>query len=461
MAFLPFTGSSGHLTDRHAPGGGGPARHGWGTDAPAGDTPEPAPRPPGDTRDTAPRPDGAASEPAPRPARDALGPAIRPPGDGPGVAPRPGPVRRAAAALGTLAPGLGVAAVAVVLSTSLSRAVPGTSAAVIAVVCGVALTNLGGFHRSLRPGLRFAGRRLLRLAIVLLGLQIALPEVLALGWRALMVIAAATGGTFLATRWIGGRIGVSPRRSLLIATGVSVCGAAAVAAMHEVADSDDDDVASAVSVVVLYGSATIVVLPLLARLFGLTPHQFGVWAGASVHEVAQVAAIGATAGAGVLASAVVAKLARVVLLAPIVALTSAALRRGAAPRPPGAPGTGVPEGGVAGTAGTADAAGTAGDVTEGGAGSAVASAGRRPPVMPLFVAGFLTMVIARSTGLVPAEVTRALPEVTGVLLAAALFGLGTGVNLRELARGGRSLLLGGAATAVIGVISLLGVVIMG
>ncbi|MET8338524.1 putative sulfate exporter family transporter [Streptosporangium canum] len=369
MAFLPFTGPSGHPTDRHAPGG----------------------------------------------------------------APRPGPVRRAAAELGALAPGLGAAAVAVVLSTSLSRAVPGMSAAVIAVACGVALTNLGGFHRTLRPGLRFAGRRLLRLAIVLLGLQIALPEVLALGWRALMVIAAATGGTFLATRWIGGRIGVSPRRSLLIATGVSVCGAAAVAAMHEVAGSDDDDVASAVSVVVLYGSATIVALPLLARLFGLTPHQFGVWAGASVHEVAQVAAIGAAAGAGVLASAVVVKLARVVLLAPIVALTSVTLRRGTAPRP---------------------AAGA-------GAGAAVAAAGRRPPVMPLFVMGFLTMVIARSTGLVPAEVTQVLPEVTGVLLAAALFGLGTGVNLRELVRGGRSLLLGGVATAVIGVISLLGVVIIG
>ncbi|MGW3367561.1 YeiH family protein [Streptosporangium canum] len=460
MAFLPFTGSSGHPTDRHAPDGGGPARHGRGADAPAGDAPEPAPQPSGNV---------------------------------PGGAPRPGPVRRAAAELGALAPGLGAAAVAVVLSTSLSRAVPGMSAAVIAVACGVALTNLGGFHRTLRPGLRFAGRRLLRLAIVLLGLQIALPEVLALGWRALMVIAAATGGTFLATRWIGGRIGVSPRRSLLIATGVSVCGAAAVAAMHEVADSDDDDVASAVSVVVLYGSATIVALPLLARLFGLTPHQFGVWAGASVHEVAQVAAIGAAAGAGVLASAVVVKLARVVLLAPIVALTSVTLRRGTANRPSGAPGTAVTEGGVAGTpdtaggadtsgrAGDADTPGTAGDAdTSGnaggpgdaaeagtgtpagaGAGSAVAGAGRRPPVMPLFVMGFLTMVIARSTGLVPAEVTQVLPEVTGVLLAAALFGLGTGVNLRELVRGGRSLLLGGVATAVIGVISLLGVVIIG
>jgi uncharacterized integral membrane protein (TIGR00698 family) len=351
---------------------------------------------------------------------------------------QPTPLRRACTAIGALTPGLGVVAVAVVLSVSSSRVLPGVSPAVFAVALGVALANLQGLRPSLQPGLQFVSRRVLRLSIVLLGLQIALPEMLALGWRALTVIAAGTGVTFVATRWIGGRIGVSPRRSLLIATGVSVCGAAAVAAMHEVADSDDDDVAGALSVVVLYGSASIVVLPLLARLLGLTPHQLGMWAGASVHEVAQVAAIGAAAGAGVLASAVVVKLARVVLLAPIVGLTSAALRRRTA--------TTCPSGDSAKAVPASPAAG---------------KAGRRPPVLPLFVAGFLAMVIIRSLDVVPPEVTRTVPEVTAVLLAAALFGLGTGVDLRQLARGGRTLLLGGMATAIIGGISLIGVVVIG
>ncbi|MEV4745761.1 YeiH family protein [Streptosporangium amethystogenes subsp. fukuiense] len=341
----------------------------------------------------------------------------------------PGPTRHsppgsAETALGTLAPGLGAVAVAVVLATAATRIVPEVSAAVIAVALGVALTNLGGLHRSLAPGLRFVSRRVLRLAIVLLGLQIALPELLALGWPVLAVVAAATGVTFAATRWIGGRVGVSPRRSLLIATGVSVCGAAAVAAMHAVAGSDDDDVASAVGVVVLYGSASIVALPLLAGSLGLTPHQLGIWAGASVHEVAQVAAIGAAAGAGVLVSAVAVKLVRVVLLAPIVGLTSAALRPAS---------TEPPESG---------------------------RAAGRPPVVPLFVAGFVVAVAARSLGLVPSEVTRAIPGLTATLLAAALFALGTGVDLRKLVRGGRSLLLGGIATAIIGGISLIGVLLI-
>ncbi|MGW4425270.1 YeiH family protein [Streptosporangium sp. NPDC004631] len=342
--------------------------------------------------------------------------------------------RARAAKTGALVPGLALTAVAVAASLLVSRALPGASPAVVAVALGVALTNLGGLRATFRPGLQFAARRVLRLAIVLLGLQIALPEVLALGWQALAVILAATGGTFLITRWLGARMGVNPRRSLLIATGVSVCGAAAVAAMHEVADSDDDDVASALSVVVLYGSAAMLVVPALAGLLGLTPHQLGLWTGASVHEVAQVAAVGAAAGAGVLASAVVVKLARVVLLAPIVALTSVALRGSAAAR--------------------------TGQDTGQGTGRRT-SAGRRPPLVPLFVLGFLATVAVRSLGLVPAGISRTIPEVTAILLAAALFGLGTGVNLRELLRGGRSLLLGGAATAVIGVISLIGVIAVG
>lgn len=353
-----------------------------------------------------------------------------------------------------------------VLATAVARVVPGVSAAVVAVVLGVALTNLGGLHRSLAPGLGFASRRVLRLAIVLLGLRIALPELLALGWRALAVVAVGTGVTFTATRWIGGRVGVSPRRSLLIATGVSVCGAAAVAAMHEVAESDDDDVAAAVGVVVLYGSVSIVTLPLLAGALGLTPHQLGLWAGASVHEVAQVAAIGAAAGAGVLVSAVAVKLARVVLLAPIVGLTSVSLRRaGTDPASPHRrPETSRSEADRTEAsrpeADRSEVPGTEADRPEASrpeAGRAV----RRPPVVPLFVAGFVVAVAARSLGLVPAGIIRVVPDLTAVLLAAALFALGTGVDLRRLARGGRSLLLGGIATVIIGGISLLGVVVVG
>ncbi|SPL90938.1 Putative membrane protein YeiH [[Actinomadura] parvosata subsp. kistnae] len=308
-----------------------------------------------------------------------------------------------------------------VLATLVNLIVPALSPAVVAVAAGAALASLAGVGERLRPGLAFVSRRVLRVAIALLGLQIAVPQVLALGWQSLAVVAVATGVTFAVTPVIGRRLGLSRGTSLLIATGVSICGAAAIAAMRESTDLPDDEeaAASALGVVVLYGTASIALIPLLASLLGLSPAELGVWTGAAVHEVAQVAAIGAASG--VLAVAVTVKLGRVVLLAPIVALTSYRSRTTPADRP---------------------------------------EAGRRPPVVPLFVLAFLAMVTVRSTGLVPAAVTGALPAVTNVLMAAALFGLGTGIDVRKLVRGGRAALLGGLATAIIAATSLAGVALL-
>lgn len=318
-------------------------------------------------------------------------------------------------------PGVGAAALAVVFALVVNRFVPVLSPAAIAVVSGAALANLVGVGERLKPGLRFVAKRVLRIAIVLLGLQIAVPQVLALGWRTVAIVMVATGVTFTLTPLIGRRLGLTPGASLLVATGVSICGAAAIAAMRESTDgSSDEDAAGALSVVVLYGTAAIAVVPLAASWLGLSATQLGVWAGASVHEVAQVAAIGAASG--VLATAVTVKLGRVILLAPIVALTSYRHRHNDRLDTPGRP--------------------------------------NRPPVIPLFVAGFLAMVALRSSGLVPAVVTTAIPQVTNVLMAAALFGLGTGIDARALIKGGRVLLLGAMATGLIATISLAGVMLL-
>ncbi|MFF4619057.1 YeiH family protein [Nonomuraea jabiensis] len=379
-------------------------------------------------------------------------------------------------------PGIAACALATAAALAVNRFVPGLSPATAAVALGAALAGAGAIRAPLRPGLLFVSRRVLRAAIVLLGLQIAVPQVLALGWQALAIVAAATGLTFVLTPLAGRRLGLSPGTSLLVATGVSICGAAAIAAMHDSADSSDEDAAGALSVVVLYGSAAIVVLPLLASWLGLSHEQLGVWAGAAVHEVAQVAAIGAAGG--VLATAVTVKLARVVLLAPIVAITTSLRRpRGAPARPAvAAPGsTAVPAPAmpvvpasarpvvaasarpvVAGPARTAVAAPAEQGGTLARPGTPPAAASRkRPPIVPLFVAGFLAMVAVRSTGLLPPAVTGNVPAVTNALMAAALFALGTGIDLRKLLKGGRVMLLGGIATGLIATISLAGVWLLG
>ncbi|MEV4890790.1 putative sulfate exporter family transporter [Nonomuraea sp. NPDC055795] len=335
-------------------------------------------------------------------------------------------------------PGIALAAAAVAMALVVSRFLPALSPAIIAVTAGAAFHNLGWLHERLRPGLQFVAKRVLRVAIVLLGLQIALPQVLTLGAPTLLIVAAATGLTFVLTPLLGRWLRVAPGTALLIAAGVSICGASAIAAMHESADSDDDDVASALGVITVYGTAAIVAVPLLAGWLGLTGRQLGVWAGAAVHEVAQVAAIGAASGAAVLGVAITAKLARVVLLAPMVAATTLRAQAGAACRTPaGASLRTQTEAALRARTGT-----------------------RRPPIMPLFVAGFLAMVVVRSLGVLPEALTSAVPPVTSVLLAAALFGLGTNIDLRKLAKGGRAVLLGGISTALITGISLAGVALL-
>jgi uncharacterized integral membrane protein (TIGR00698 family) len=319
------------------------------------------------------------------------------------------------------APGL-VAVLAVAFGCLVAAArVPALSALLLAIAVGVVARNLHLVPAVLEPGLTWSTRPLLRTGVVLLGLQLAVGDLLALGGGELAVLVVTVGATFAATVVVGRRLGVGRPLRLLVATGFSICGAAAIAAMAPVAEADDDDVATAIALVTLYGGVAILLVPLLAGALGLDDRTAGLWAGLAVHEVAQVvAAAGAVSGVA-LAAAVVAKLARVVLLAPLVAGISVVVRRAAA------------------RSGSDDR--------------------RRPPLLPLFVVGFLAAVAVRSSGVLSDRALTMAGVATTVLLAAAMVGLGAQVDVRRLLRtGGRALVLGAASTLVALAVSLGGLV---
>jgi uncharacterized integral membrane protein (TIGR00698 family) len=308
--------------------------------------------------------------------------------------------------------------VGVAVAYAVHELLPSVSTLMIALVLGALVTNLGLGRPAFAPGFRFSVKRLLRLGIVLLGLQLAVREVMALGGSVLLVVVGTVAVTFVGTNWLGRRLGLSRERSLLVATGFSICGASAVAAMDGVAESDEEDVMTAIALVTIFGSLAIVALPLLQVPLGLDAELFGLWSGASVHEVGQVVATAGAAGSAALAPAVVVKLTRVALLAPLVAGVSLWMRRSAA--------------------------------TSGGQGV-------RPPLAPLFVLGFLATMGLRSTGVLPEPVLDVAATVQTLLLTAAMFGMGASVRLRALLRaGGPSLLLGLASTVMIAAVALLG-----
>jgi len=313
-----------------------------------------------------------------------------------------------------LAPGLALSAAAAAVALGLDEAV-GLPPLVVAVALGMLLGNLGLVPTGCGPGLGVASSVLLRVGVVLLGLELAFPDVIGLGGKALAVVVATVAISFAGTIWAGRRLGLSPALSTLVAVGFSICGISAIAAATAVVDADEDEVAYAVALVTLCGTLAIVVLPLLREPLGLDDEAFGAWVGASVHDVGQVVATSSTAGSVALATAIVVKLTRVLLLAPLVGLL--ATRR---------------------------------------AGSSEGGAPRVPPFIVLFVAA----IGLASLGVLSDGLIEAAADVRTAIFAAALFAIGARVRLRALARVGvRPLGLGLASWLLIGTVAYGGVLI--
>jgi uncharacterized integral membrane protein (TIGR00698 family) len=329
--------------------------------------------------------------------------------------------RTAAAVDHRLWPGLLITVAGVAGAFAAHRVVGQVGVLTWAVFLGAVAANAGLLPAAAAPGLQLATRRLLRAGVVLLGFSLSLQSIAGLGPAVIGLVVGTLVCTLAVTAWAGLRLGLGRPRSVLVATGFAVCGAAAIAAVQENADAEEEDVAVAIGMVTLCGTVAMIALPLLQRPLGLGDVAFGVWAGASVHEVGQVVAAASPVGAAAVGVAVVVKLTRVLLLAPVVAGVGAWRRR---------------------------------DVRGEGR-----TAGRTaPPVVPLFVLGFLACVLVRSTGALGEGALDVVGAVQTIALAAALFGLGTGVHGRSLLRGsGRVVALAALSTAVVATVSLAGV----
>ncbi|MDX6596421.1 MAG: hypothetical protein QOE87_308 [Gaiellales bacterium] len=309
-----------------------------------------------------------------------------------------------------LAPGLVLVAAIVVVSDHIPDYVSGTSALIWALALGALIANSGLMRPSFDPGIRLASRRILRFGVALLGIRLSLGTVGDLGLRTIVVIVGSLVVTFVATLVMGRILGVSGPLTLLIATGTGICGASAIVAMESVSEASREEAAFALATITALGTVAMVGLPFLRTPLGLDMTDYGIWAGASVQEVAQV--VGATAGVSAVALKIgtLVKLARVALLAPLVFGFAVSRGRG---RPAGT------------------------------------------PLVPLFVIGFLALAAVRSTDILSARVVADLTRIDVLLLAAGMAGLGLGLELSRLrGLGVRPLLLGFASWMVIALVSL-------
>jgi uncharacterized integral membrane protein (TIGR00698 family) len=294
-------------------------------------------------------------------------------------------------------PGLLAAGAAALAAWGIHWLAPAVPLLTAAVVLGIIVGQLSFARPSvtgaLRPGLSTAANRLMRIGVVLLGLKLSLGDIVGLGWVSIVTTVAIVLVTFVGTMWLGRLFGLPGHQPLLVATGFSICGASAIGAMSGVVKSKDEETATPVALVTLCGTLAIFVLPVLWHPLGLDALQFGHWVGAGVHDVGQVVATAQLAGSSALAVAVVVKLTRVLMLAPMVAIASVVERRRSVEPDPAA---------------------------------------KRPPIVPLFVAGFILAVLVRSFVPMAPAVMEGADILQTALLAMALFGLGTAVRLRTL-----------------------------
>ena len=316
-----------------------------------------------------------------------------------------------------LAPGLALTAGIAALAFSL-RLIPGIatlSPMIPAVLLGAVLHNSVGAPLAAREGVAFSLRSVLRFSIILLGLQITARQAGELGVGGLAEIAAALLSTLAFTILMGRVLGVARGLALLIGVGTSICGASAVLAAKVATAGDDEDAAYAVACVTVFGTLAMFAYPAAESFLHLSPRAYGLWAGSSIHEIAQAVAASFQGGGDAGQFGTIAKLTRVAMMAPVViALGEMTAQLGLA-----------------------------------GEGE------RRRPPFPWFLVGFLALAALNSLVAIPRVLSAPIGVGATFLLSMAMAAMGLHTDLRHIrSRGLKPLALGFFASLFISLISL-------
>ncbi|MDD5157901.1 YeiH family protein [Sulfurimonas sp.] len=272
----------------------------------------------------------------------------------------------------------------------------GISPLVIGIVLGIFYANTL-HHKTPKEwstGITFSGKKILRFAIVFYGFRITFQQIAEVGIDGFLVSLIMLASTFVLGTWVGQRFFKMDRdTSMLMASGASVCGAAAVLATEPVLKAEEYKAAIAVSMVVLFGTIAMFLYPALYNMgfFDMNAKEFGIYVGGTIHEVAQVVAVPASipgSSPEMANSAVIVKMTRVIMIAPMLIILGIYLSFSAK--------------------------------KSGGEASGVKL------VIPWFAVYFIGMAGFNSLGLVPMNIVGIINEIDTFLLTMAMTALGMG-----------------------------------
>ncbi|KXU36131.1 hypothetical protein AXE65_05620 [Ventosimonas gracilis] len=275
----------------------------------------------------------------------------------------------------------------------------GLAALTLAILFGLLAGNLlpGAWHAPLGAGIQFARHWLLRAGVVLYGVRLSLQDIGQVGLSGLLLDVLMLLSTFLLACWLGIRwLKLDAESSLLIGIGSAICGAAAIMAAQPVIRARSEQVTVAIATVVLFGTLSTLLYPLLYKLYGdffASTAGFGLYIGATVHEVAQVLATAQSIGRETADVALIGKMLRVMLLAPFLLALSFYFSRGGSDE-------------------------------------------KRPIKLPGFALAFIAVVLVNSVITLPTAVLHAVNTLDTLLLGMAMAALGFASPLRLLWRSG-------------------------
>ena len=300
--------------------------------------------------------------------------------------------------------GVGICFAVAAVSILVEHLIPGEllGAAIIALFTGTIINSF--FHpKWIQPALKFTSKKILKVAIILLGASLSINTIMTVGKMTFFVMiftfAMCFGGGYLIRKLFG----LNWKLSNLISAGTGICGGSAVAAIAPVIDADDKDVAFAMSSTFLFDMVMIALYPLMGRALGMTDVAYGIWAGTSVNDTASVVASGYAFSdiAGDFATMV--KLTRTIAIIPTV-LVFAFI-------------------------------GTRMKQRE----MKAASNGKKVnllKIIPWFIGGFLLLAVLNSVGFIPVAVSSGIKGASKFLMVTALAAIGLGTSITDFKKAG-------------------------
>lgn len=214
--------------------------------------------------------------------------------------------------------GILLVAIVAIIANYLGGKFPLIGGILFAILIGIIVKNTVGISNTFNLGLNFAVKKLLKFAVILLGVSLNLNAILKIGQQSLLVVLASVILGIGLTVLFGKLLKLDKTLTLMIGVGTSICGATAISCVKGILEAKDDETAYAISTIVFFNLMAFFVYPVVGHFFQFGALPFGIWAGTAVHDTSSAVAVGFAYSneAGEIATTV--KLARTLFLLPLI-----------------------------------------------------------------------------------------------------------------------------------------------